>query len=515
MTVSQPNLLLKAIASHAPSHAALVGSYVSLTYAELNTAIQVQALAWAKRLKSQSHQPSTLALKPIFAIAVQNHPAWVILDLAAMQCEIPLVPLPFFFTPMQWLHAMQDACVSTIITDQPLLFEALLNKHIASQHAFALASIGLTQFELRNFRTIDKPVSLPMGTAKITYTSGTTGAPKGVALSVDNMLRVAKSIAEATKLSSKDIHLNVLPLATLLENIAGIYAPLLAGASCTLLPSDQIDVSGASGLMVEKLHAALEHSQASTAIFTPELLHALALHIEAGAMPPSHLRFLAVGGAAVSPDLLKRAHQLHLPVYEGYGLSECASVVALNTPIVNKIGSVGKLLSHISATFTDEQEIIITGNAYLGYVGHEQPDQNSVHTGDIGYLDEDDFLIITGRKKNIFITSFGRNVSPEWVERELKISPYIAQAALFGEAKPWNVAVIVAHSHSNSMQVAHAVQALNKRLPDYARITRWIKADEAFSANNQQLTSNGRNRRDVIWQHYQAKINALYEGTTT
>lgn len=507
MTVKQPNLLLKTIAGNASSQTALVGSSVSLSYAELNAAIQAQARTWAKQSKVQSHQ------SPIIALAIENHPAWVILDLAAMQCEIPLVPLPLFFTPAQWLHAMQDAGVNTLVTDQPQLFESLLSKYITRQHSFDLASKWLTQFELRDFIPAGKPASLPTGAAKITYTSGTTGTPKGVALSVENMMNVAKSIAEATKITSKDMHLSVLPLATLLENVAGVYAPLLAGATCTLLPSDEIGLNGATGLTVEKLLSALEQTQANTAIFTPELLHALVLHIEAGAIPPSHLRFLAVGGASVSPDLLKRAQKSHLPVYEGYGLSECASVVALNTPTVNKIGSVGKLLPHISATFTAEHEIVITGNAYLGYVGQQHPLENSVHTGDIGYLDEDDFLVITGRKKNIFITSFGRNVSPEWVERELKMSPYIAQAALFGEAKPWNVAVIVARPHSNSMQIEHAVQALNGKLPDYARITRWISADEAFSSKNQQLTSNGRNCRDVIWQHYQEKINALYGGT--
>ena len=155
---------------------------------------------------------------------------------------------------------------------------------------------------------------------------------------------------------------------------------------------------------------------------------------------------------------------------------------------------------------------MIHGNAYLGYVGQQHAQTNSVHTGDIGHLDKDGYLIITGRKKNIFITSFGRNVSPEWVERELKISPYIAQAALFGEAKPWNVAVIVPRQGTSAEQIENAINTINAQLPDYARVGRWISADAPFCTKNQQLTSNGRNRRDVILQHYQHKINALYEG---
>jgi long-subunit acyl-CoA synthetase (AMP-forming) len=94
----------------------------------------------------------------------------------------------------------------------------------------------------------------------------------------------------------------------------------------------------------------------------------------------------------------------------------------------------------------------------------------------------------------------------------LKITPCIAQAALFGEAKPWNVAVIVPRQAATDEQVDDAIHALNNRLPDYARISRWVRADAPFSTKNQQLTSNGRNRRDVILQHYQNQINALYEG---
>jgi long-subunit acyl-CoA synthetase (AMP-forming) len=497
-----PNDLLQAIGRNTPDQIALRGTYSALTYAELNTAVNRQAEIWAAQ---------TVALpakQPTMALAVENHPAWIVLDLAAMACNMPLVPLPFFFSPGQWLHAMQNAGVSILVTDQPQLFEPLLTSNILTSSQFDLAGKTLTQFTLRNF----DQVTLPDNTAKITYTSGTTGNPKGVCLSNENMLNVAKAIAAATEVSSGDMHLSVLPLATLLENVAGVYATLLAGASCILLPNHEIGLSGATELDIKKLLATLKCTQASTAIFTPELLHALVTCIEAGESASEYLRFLAVGGASVSPALLERASKLKIPVYEGYGLSECAAVVALNVPRGNKIGTVGKPLPHINVSFTEEQEIVVNGNAYLGYVGQEQPQQNAVHTGDIGELDEDGYLMITGRKKNIFITSFGRNVSPEWVERELKITSCIAQAALFGEAKPWNVAIIVPRQAATDEQVDDAINTLNARLPDYARISRWIRADAPFSTQNQQLTSNGRNRRDVILQHYQNQINALYEG---
>lgn len=494
----QNNPLLQAIKHHPPENIALRGSERALSYAALNHAIAHQASAWAALKQADLR----------LALALENCPAWVVLDLAAMQCGMPNVPLPLFFSPAQWLHAMRDAGVNLLVTDQPQAFDILLADDVVSRSQFELLGKALTQFELKGIAA----APLPAGTSKITYTSGTTGTPKGVCLSNDNMLSVAQSIATATKLKPADVHISVLPLATLLENVAGVYASLLTGASCVLLPNAEIGLSGAAGLNVQQLFETLKATHANTAIFTPELLHALVLLMEKNPTALPDLRFLAVGGASVSPALLQRAHACKLPVFEGYGLSECASVVALNVVGNNKPGAVGKPLPHIQVRFTHDQEIVIDGNAYLGYVGQAHQQENFVKTGDIGHLDEEGYLIISGRKKNIFITSFGRNVSPEWVERELKISPYIAQAALYGEAKPWNVAVIVPRLNASDAEIDKAITNLNQQLPDYARVRQWIRADAPFSPQNQQLTANGRNRRDVIWQHYQEKINALYEG---
>lgn len=494
----QNNTLLQAIRHHPPENVALRDSKRTLSYAALNHAIALQASIWTELKQADLR----------LALALENCPAWVVLDLAAMQCSIPNVPLPLFFSPAQWLHAMRDAGVNLLVTDQPQAFDTLLADHIASRSQFELLGKTLTQFELKGMAAIP----LPASTSKITYTSGTTGTPKGVCLSNDNMLNVAQSIVDATQLKPSDVHLSVLPLATLLENVAGVYATLLTGASCVLLPNAQIGLNGASGLNVQQLFDTLKSTRANTAIFTPELLHALLLLMENNSTTLPDLRFLAVGGASVSPALLQRAHACNLPVFEGYGLSECASVVALNVAGSNKPGAVGKPLPHIQVRFTDEQEIVIYGNAYLGYVGQAQQPENFVNTGDIGHLDDEGYLVISGRKKNIFITSFGRNVAPEWVERELKISPFIAQAALFGEAKPWNVAIIVPRLNANDADIDSAITHLNQQLPDYARVKHWVRADAPFSPQNQQLTANGRNRRDVIWQHYQDKINVLYQG---
>jgi long-subunit acyl-CoA synthetase (AMP-forming) len=310
----------------------------------------------------------------------------------------------------------------------------------------------------------------------------------------------------------------LLPLATLLENIGGIYVPLLVGAAVCVLPLQQVGLTGASALNVRVMLNAMHDQRATTAIMVPQMLHALVAALSMGASMLSTLRFVAVGGAPVSPRLLAQAQHMKIPVFEGYGLSECASVVAVNTPTARLAGSVGKPLSHVKIRFAEDGEILVGGAVFEGYLGlEEKPDEEGLwETGDTGYLDEDGYLHLTGRKKNMFITSFGRNVAPEWVESELTIQPAIAQAVVYGEARPWNIAIIVPRPLAGLADLEHAVAqaiaASNQVLPDYAQIDKWLLASEAFTQKNGQLTVNGRVRRLEILSCYEREIEKLYEG---
>ncbi|MDB5947854.1 MAG: AMP-dependent synthetase and ligase, partial [Ramlibacter sp.] len=137
--------------------------------------------------------------------------------------------------------------------------------------------------------------------------------------------------------------------------------------------------------------------------------------------------------------------------------------------------------------------------------------QDCIATGDLGYLDGDGFLHLTGRKKSSFITSFGRNVAPEWVERELVAHGPIAQAAVFGEARPFNSAVLAVQRTATPQAVEEALAEVNRRLPDYARVRAWLPASEPFTPGNGMLTPNGRLRRASIFNTYAARIDALYQ----
>lgn len=446
-----------------------------------------------------------------FGLLADNSIDWALADLAAGCGEILLVPLPPFFSPQQLMHALQNSGVQAILTDQPQRVAALLGEQA---ERLPLESAGsLSALRLRH---VAEP-SIPPATAKITYTSGTTGQPKGVCLSRTAMETVAQSLADASQAVAQDRHLCLLPLSTLLENIGGIYVPLLAGATTCILPLAEVGLTGAAALDVAKMAGALSRQRASSAIMVPQLLHALIAALAQGAPRPADLRFVAVGGAPVSPRLLAQAQQIGLPVFEGYGLSECASVLAVNAPGANLPGSVGKLLPHVRLKFAADGEILAAGAVFEGYLGlDERPDADGFWpTGDTGYLDAAGYLHLTGRKKNMFITSFGRNVAPEWVERELTVQPVIAQAAVFGEARPWNAAVIVPRALPGVADlpaaVAQAVASANQSLPDYAQIRHWVLTDEAFTPQNGLLTANGRLRRVEILAKFAASLDSLYQ----
>ncbi|EIT67853.1 AMP-binding protein [Hydrocarboniphaga effusa] len=484
-------------AAESPERIALVGGDHRMDYASLLAA--VQALAESLRTSGGTR----------VGIVADNGIAWALSDLAALHAGLVSVPLPLFFSAQQIAHAIADAGIDLLLIDRRLPPQMALpgTQDLSGLLPPAAASL------LRLLGVPAQARPLHAATRKITYTSGTTGSPKGVCLGIEQQERVAEALAQASGANAQSQHLCVLPLATLLENIGGLYAPLLVGATTHLPSLGAVGLDGASGFDPGKLLLQIERAQANSLILVPQLLQALVAAIETQAAPLRSLSFVAVGGAMVSPTLLGRATRSGLPVYEGYGLSECASVVALNTIAHARPGSVGRPLPHLRLRIADDGEVQVSGNGYLGYVGepaHEPATE--VATGDIGHLDEDGFLHLTGRKKNIFVTAYGRNVSPEWVESELVQQAAIAQAAVFGEARPYNVAVIVPRTREPTA-VQAAVDAVNRGLPDYARIHRWIAASQPFAPANDQLTPNGRLRRAAIALAYRIPLESLYEET--
>lgn len=445
-----------------------------------------------------------------FALLADNGCAWAVTDLALASRELLHVPLPGYFTPGQMAHVLDDAGIEAVVTDQAATLEAL---GLGFAPAGFSAQTGLALWR-RPAPAASSPV--PPGTVKITYTSGSTSEPKGVCLAAPLIEAVARSLAEATAGLRLERHLCLLPLPTLLENVAGVYAALLSGATCEI-PSLASTGMSYGGLQPGRLTAAIGASEPHSLILVPELLRVLVHAAVMGWKPPSSLRFIAVGGALVSPELLAQAARLGLPVYEGYGLSECGSVVCLNVHGNNRAGTVGRPLPHLQVRLDAEGQILVRGAGMLGYLG--DPPRNptdEIATGDLGSIDADGFVQVRGRLKNLVITSLGRNIAPEWVERELQQEPEIAGALVVGEARPWLAALITPTAAGSSPErIAAAVARANRRLPDYAQVRAWTPPARTFSFANGLLTANGRPRRAHILRENEPLIRRMYQDTTT
>jgi len=413
------------------------------------------------------------------AIEMENSPDWVIADLACVEAGVVTVPIPPFFTPEQRLNALSDAGVRAIIGED-------------------LELLPLS-YSSENY---------PKGTSKITYTSGSTGTPKGVCLSQEGMEQVAVSLMDVIGVEAAGLTAALLPLGVLLENVSGCYATLLAGGCYDVRPQNEIGLGNGGAPDFGELAQYLATSKATSCILVPELLRGLmqALAYTKTRLPA--MQFMAVGGSKVSSHLLQNADLLGLPVYQGYGLSECSSVVAVNTPAQHDISSVGKVLPHSNIAIAEDGEIIINNPAFLGYLGEVNATKQYA-TGDLGTLDDHGFLHVTGRKKNLLITAYGRNVSPEWPESELLSQPEIMQCIVFGDAAPHLAALIVPSLSSTSdVMLQKAIDQTNQSLPEYAQINTWQKV-LPFTVREGLLTGTGRPRRTSIFQAHNSLIKAL------
>ncbi len=458
--MSELSSILEGHARERPRALALTDGAAAIHYGELSALIEARA----RRLRDRDSR--------VIGLRLDNGIDWVLWDLAALRAGIVCVPLPVFFHVDQLRHAIVTAGIDHLVAADGL-------------HATGIiADVSL----------------FPAGTDKITFTSGSTGAPKGVCLPQAGLERVAASIATAVDPAGPARHLSVLPLGILLENVAGIMATLLSGHQAVVRPLAALGFARPFAPDYRRLVETVRSDDIHTLILVPELLRGLVDTLEGSGMRLPSLRFVAVGGARVSLGLIQRARDVGLPVFEGYGLSECGSVVTLNTPDACRAGSAGKPLPHAGVSARDA-EIIIDNPVFTGYIG--APHSGPLATGDLGALAEDGFVEIRGRARNLIITSFGRNIAPEWLESILLDEPAIAQVCIYGDGLPAPRALVVAASAD--ADPGAAIARANRRLPEYARITRWHRVPP-FTATDGLLTTNGRVRRDAVLDHFQPLI---------
>jgi len=364
-------------------------------------------------------------------------------DLGLLETGKASVAIPAFFTPQQRAHVIQAA----------------------------------------------KAMELPRGTAKISFTSGSTGTPKAICLACDHLLSVAQAVVDHVGGSHAGRHLALLPPGILLENIAGFYATMLAGGCYVALPQAEVGLAQPFRPDFAKMADVIAEQRATSLILVPEYLQGLVTILERTGLRLPLLTLVAVGGARTSPRLLDRAAAVGLPVRQGYGMTECGSVVALEVEHETDRGSVGTSIGLNRVIIADDGEILLDGPHAL-----DLP-KGVFHTGDVGRIDDAGRLWIEGRKSNLIVTAHGRNISPEWVEAALLAQPAIAQAMVYGDGESTLSALIVTSTADAAIEAA--VEACNATLPAYAHIQHWRRTP-AFTPANGMLTGNGRLRRDII-----------------
>jgi long-chain acyl-CoA synthetase len=237
------------------------------------------------------------------------------------------------------------------------------------------------------------------------------------------------------------------------------------------------------------------------------------------------LRIPGAGGAPLSRDIAEFFHAIDILILEGYGLSEVTTAATVNRPHDFKFGTVGKALPGVEIVIAEDGEILLRSNTvFAGYYHDEEAtratidDEGFVHTGDVGHLDEDDFLHITDRKKDIIVTAGGKNVAPQNLENELKAHRVISHALVVGDRQPYIAALVtVDPDATNGMSpdevhaaVARAVDAVNTDRSRFEQIKRFTILPRDFSLEHDEVTPTLKLRRKVILEHFAEQAAALY-----
>ncbi|WLQ13480.1 AMP-binding protein [Hahella aquimaris] len=465
---------------------ALITARERMSFAKLRQ----EADALAIRLKSYS----------ICRVGIlgDNDVAWIIADLAAARAGALCAPLSPTLSDEQLRHAIRQAGLEAIIC-----FDAASVRLRKLWPESRLLQVGGHQLVLTGL------YSDPMEDVdRIAFHVDDEDMLRGVCLNRQALDAVTASVCASANITAQDRHFCLLPLNSLAEQMAGTGAALAAGAATIMLPAEQCGF-GSTIFNPAELYRSLVDYRASTLLITPELLKPLLSYMQSRSLTLEAMRYMTLIGAPASRRLINAARRQGAPVYAGYCLNEAGSMVCLSTPKAYKPGSVGKPLPHSRVRISEEGEVMVSGAQSLGYLGGGPRRPNAQwNSGDLGYMDNEGFLFIRGRKKDVLVTAEGRRISPDWIEAELTGDPQIRQAAVFGAGKSSLVAVIVAE---DADELTAVVERVNRRLPEFAQIKAVVGATQAFNVANGLLQSSGRKNREAIQQTYQDDIDAVYE----
>jgi long-chain acyl-CoA synthetase len=420
----------------------------------------------------------------------------------------------------------------------------------------------------------------PDDIATYMYTSGTTGTPKAVILDHRNLYETASASRGILPLKQDDVHLFFLPLSHILQRMTtyigtdGNFGSVYFAESLDKLVDNIAEVRPTVMTCVprifEKAHARVM-SRIETLNSRRQKIFAWALgvglqvsRLKQKRQPISYFlmlkfkladrlvlskiraalggrpNFFAVGGAPLSKDLAEFFHACSIMLLEGYGLSETSAVTCLNRPDSFKFGTVGRPVPGTEIRIAADGEILIKGpGVFRGYLKDPHKTKNVFDdgwfkTGDIGHLDEDGFLVITDRKKDIIVTAGGKNIAPQKIENLVKQNPLISQVMVHGDRRNFVSALItldseeldqftklhgIAKSDSGQLishpevkkEVAGAVEAANQKLARFETIKKYAILEQDFSVESGELTPSLKVKRKVVARRRQDLLDGFYE----
>jgi len=419
----------------------------------------------------------------------------------------------------------------------------------------------------------------PDDIASLIYTSGTTGLPKGVMLMHSNFMSNVRAIDEILEFSPADTTLSFLPLSHVLERMVS-FTYLYKG--CTIGYAESVETLGENLLeirptimvnvprILEKIYAkVIDNVLASPPLKRKIFYWALNVGKEvsrhklqnkplSGGLKSKHkiahklvfskiiaktggrVRFFVSGGGPLSKDIAEFFHAVGILILEGYGLTETSPVISVNTFDHLRFGAVGPPIPGVEVKIAEDGEILTRGpHVMKGYYKMEDLTREAIrdgwfYTGDIGHLDEDGYLVITDRKKDIIVTAGGKNVAPQPIENMLKIDPYIEGAVLVGDRRRFICALIVpnfekleAHAKSNSIAYEsigdlvkqepvirfyeELIDRITPNLASYEKVKKVILMGRDFEIEKGEMTPSLKIKRNIVEEKYQAEIDVLYQ----
>ena len=421
----------------------------------------------------------------------------------------------------------------------------------------------------------------PDDIACINYTSGTTGAPKGALLTNKNFVKDVDNSVGIMKMVPEDCFLSFLPLSHVLERMGGYYTPMLMGNTIGFAENIDTVVQNMAEVqptilvsvprLFEKIYATvMSQIESGSAIKKKVFFWALKagknrMHSYIDKTPLTFWqkrkikiadklvfnklqkttggkiqRFVS-GGAPLSKEIAEFLFSAGLPVLEGYGLTETSPVITLNGPDKVRLGSVGVAIPETEFKIAEDSEILVRGPQVMkGYYKDEAAtrevldEEGFLHTGDVGYFDEDGFLFITDRKKNILITAGGKNVAPQPIEDAIKLSPYISEAVLFGDRRSYIVALVTldqeavrkwAENQHLSIDnyadfvrrpelitlIANEIERQTAHFSRFEKVKKFRIIPEDFTIESGELTPSLKVKKKAIAERYADLIDEMYQ----